>query len=198
MKWFLLFVFISIILLVLLFSFGRDLGSSGASAAPTAQPTGAPTWTPTSSGSPPTGNVGSPNIYYYLNMAIEDMERSTKFTQLEHINGASYQVVYAGFQQVNGVSAIFQINTRCECAGNAQCCSSLHTFVITMEAMDDVNYESLILGEVPQSVSDLKVVTFDHTAQKDGMTVPWLQVVSFLQGNLDGFRLWSEVTPVPN
>jgi hypothetical protein len=131
-------------------------------------------------------------------MAIENMERSTKFSQLEHINGASYQVVYAGFQQENGIPITFQVNTRCECAGNGPCCNAIHTFVITMQALDDVNYKSSILAEVPSSVRDLEVQTFNHANSDDWMIVPWSEVVRFLQGEMDGFQLWSEVTPVPN
>ena len=197
MKWFLLAVFISIILLVLLFSFGRDFGSGSASSAPTAQPTGTPTAIPNGSRSSPTTDIGSPNIYYYLNMAIEDMERSTKFNMLEHINGASYQVVYAGFQQENGVSIVLQVNTRCECANNAVCCSPTHTFVITMQAMDDANYQDSILSQVPSSVTKMEVQCLDHANSSVGMSVPWAEVLRFLQDNLDGFQLWSMVTPVP-
>jgi hypothetical protein len=137
----------------------------------------------------------SRDIYYYLNMAIEDMERSTKFNQLEHINGAIYQVVYVGFQQENGVPTTLQVDTRCECGGEPQCCSPTHTFIITMQAMDDVTYEPLIMNVVPTSVRTLQVSTFDHATWTGGKTVPWPDVVSFLQGNLDGFRLWFEVTP---
>ena len=63
-------------------------------------------------------------------MAIESMEMSTKFTMLEHLYGASYQVVDVGLQPENGVPTTLQIDVRCECARNAECCSSLHTFVV--------------------------------------------------------------------
>ena len=197
MKWFLLAVFIAISLLVLLFSFGRDFGSGSASPAPTAQPTTIPTGTSIGNGSPSLTNVGSPDLYYYLNMAIEDMERSTKYNMLEHIDGASYQVVYAGFQQENGVPVTLQVNTRCECANNATCCSDVHTFVITMQALDDTNYQGLILGLVPSSVTWMEVQYYEHANKLSTMSVPWGEVMRFLQDNLDGFRLWSEVTPVP-
>lgn len=179
------FLLFFIILMAVLF-FGRPITSS-ASQAPAAQAT--------SSGSPPTADIASPDIYYYINMAIEDMERSTKFNMLEHINGSSYQVVYAGFKQENGVPTIFQLKVRCECAENAPCCNPMHTFVVTMQAMDDAYYEPLILSGVPSSVMNLEVQCFDHTIFSGRMTVPWQKVVRFLQDDLDGFRLWAEVTP---
>jgi hypothetical protein len=199
MKWFLLFAFFFVILLVLLFSFGRDFGSSSASPAPVVQPTtitSTPTWSPTIEPLPVV-DTRSRDIYYFLNMAIEDMERSTKFNMLEHINGASYQVVYVGLEPNNDTPTTLQVDVRCECANNADCCSSTHTFVVIMEAMDGTTYESPIITAVPTSVRNLSVSTFEHTVSQHGMTVPWIDVVSFLQGNLDGYRLWYEVTPVP-
>lgn len=192
MKWVILF-FIIVLVIVL---FGGRLDNSGASPTPTISATSAPTGTATT-GPPPTVDTASPNIFYFLNMAIEDMERSTKFNQLEHINGASYQVVYVGFRPENGVPAILQVNARCECANNAQCCSPTHTFVITMQAMDDVYYEPLILNQVPSTVTKMEVQCFDHASPSGTMSVPWADVLTFLQGNLDGFQLWYKVTPVP-
>ena len=191
----LVLILFSLILLAVLF-FGRTPASN---ASPAAQPASTSTPMSISTLAPPaTVDTVSRDIYYYLNMAIEDMERSTKFNQLEHINGASYQVVYVGFQHENGVPVTLQVQTRCECAGNGDCCSPTHTFVITMQAMDEATYEPLILERVPLTVRNLEVLTFDHTIPAGGALVPWLDVVSFLQGTLDGFRLWFEVTPVPN
>ena len=194
MKLFLLGVFGAFTLLVLFFNFGTDFKNGGASAAvTTAQPPSGPL---------PTVDPRVRSIFYYLNMSIEDMERSTKFNMLEHINGASYQVVYVGFQPENGIPTTLQVNTRCECAGNAQCCSPLHTLMITMQAMDDGIYEPLILSEVPSSVTEMEVQCFDHTNFSGSMTMPWSDVITFLQSDLeghgmDGYRLWYEVTPEP-
>jgi hypothetical protein len=192
MKLILLGVFGAFTLLFLFLNFGRDLQPTGASPASTAQPTIGPF---------PTIDARARSVYHDLNMAIEDMERSTKFTMLEHISGASYQVVYAGFQPGNDGSETFQVDVRCECAGNASCCSTLHTFVITMEAMDG-QYQDAIVAHVPATVTDMEVRCFDHTSMTGGMTAPWQDVVAFLQSDpqgsgLDGFGLWYEVTPIP-
>jgi len=193
MKLFLLGLFGAFTMLFLFRIFGMDIQPTSASAASTPQPTSGPL---------PTVDTRVRSIYYDLNMAIEDMERSTKFSMLEHINGASYQVVYVGFQPEGGVPTTLQVNTRCECAGNAQCCNTMHTFVITMQAMDEVihsgNYSPAILNEIPSTLTEMEVQCFDHTNFLGKMTMPWSDVVSFFQGNLDAFRLWSEVTPSAN
>jgi hypothetical protein len=194
MKLFLLGVLGVFILLFLFFLFGSDFQPGSASQVSTAQPISGPT---------PTVDPRVHYIFSDLNNAIEDMERSTKFTTLEHISGASYQVVNVAFQPRNDGSQIFQIDVRCECAGNAACCSTLHTFVITMEAMDKDPYQELIIERVPTPpVTDIEIRCFDHTTLTGGMTAPWLDVVTFLRSDpqgtgLDGFRLWSEVTPAP-
>jgi hypothetical protein len=192
MKLFLLGVFGAFILLFLFFLFGSDFQPGSASQVSTAQPSSEPI------------PVVDPRVHYIfsdLNNAIENMERSTKFHMLEHIGGASYQVVNVAFQSRNDGSQILQIDVRCECAGNASCCSTLHTFVITMEAMDN-EYQEAIIANVPVTVTDMEVRCFDHTNLTGGMTAPWSDVVTFLQTDLqgtglDGFRLWSEVTPAP-
>ena len=128
--------------LLLLFSlFGSDFQPGNASQVSTAQPVSEPT---------PTVDPWVHYIFSDLNNAIEDMERSTKFTTLEHISGASYQVVDVAFHPGNNGSQILQIDVRCECAGNASCCSTLHTFVITMEAMDNDPKQEAIIGNVPR------------------------------------------------
>jgi hypothetical protein len=71
-----------------------------------------------------------------------------------------------------------------------------------MEAMDNDPKQEAIIGNVPQTVSDMEVRCFDHTNLTGGMTAPWSDVVTFLRGDpqgadMDGFRLWSEVTPAP-
>lgn len=194
MKLFLLGVFGTFTLLVLFFNFGTDFKNRGASAAATTpQPTSGPI---------STVDTRARSLYYNLNMAIEDMERSTKFTMLEHINGASYQVVDVGFQPENGVPSTLQINTRCECAGNAECCNPMHTFVITMQAIDEVihnpKYGPLDPSVMPTSLTEMEVQCFDHTNFSGKMTMPWSDVVSFFQGYLDAFQLWAEVTPSAN
>jgi hypothetical protein len=193
MKLFLLGVFGAFTLLALFFNFGTDFRNGSASAASTPQPTSGPV---------PTVDTRVRTLYYYLNMAIENMEMSNKFTMLEHINGASYQVVYVGFQPENGAPTTLQINTRCECAGNAECCNPMHTFVITMQAMDEVihnpTYGPLNTNVMPSSLTAMEVQCFDHTNFSGKMTMPWSDVVSFFQGSLDAFQLWSEVTPSAN
>jgi hypothetical protein len=194
LKWFPLLIFIT--LLVLFFAFGKPLESGSTSQAQATVTTTATLWVPTSALSP-TADTAMPNIFYNLNMSIEDMERLTKFNELEHINGASYQIVHVEFRPENGVPSIFQVDVRCECARNDQCCSSTQTFVVTMAAMDAVNYEQLLLNDVPASVRDLEVWCYDHASLDEVLSVPWVDVVSFLQDNLEGFKLWSKVTHVP-
>jgi hypothetical protein len=193
MKLFLLGVFGAFTMLFLFLTFGRDLQPTGASPAATASPIIV---------SNATVDPFSRQIYYDLNMSIEQMEMSTKFNMLEHIYGASYQVVYVELLPENGVPATLRVHVRCECARDAECCSSLHTFVVAMQAMDNENYEQSFLTAVPTTVSIMEVSTFNHTDPQGKMIVPWSDVKTFLESELenpgfDGVRLWYEVTPQP-
>ena len=143
----------------------------------------------------------SSNIFNYLNKALEDdIEFADKFDEVEHITGASYQVTHVAFLQdaENPRNAIFHVEIRCECATNGQCCSPTRTFVITLMALNDPNYQGSIRSEVQQVsiVEDMEVWTFDHAVLTDEMSVPWADVENFLQGTINGFQLAAKVVRI--
>ena len=190
MKRFLLLI--PIILLVLLNACSNNSANTAATQTAAAQTQTAQAWTSTP-GPSPTFDSASPSIFNYLNLAIEHMETSDKFHQLEHITGASYQVTRVEFPQENNVSTIFRVEARCECAANAQCCSPTRTFVVTLNAMDDLEFRERIIQLVPPTVRNLEVQTFDHGTPTNLMSVPWANVQSFLRNQISGFELASEV-----
>ena len=160
-----------------------------------------PTGTPTPTSPPlPTVDIVSPTIFSYLNRALEGLEDQTKFDRLEHITGASYQVVHVEFprNETDG-SFVFRVDTRCECALNARCCSPTRTFVVTLMAVGI--YQTEIMGQVQSAglVSIMEVWIYDHADLTDVVVVPWADVQSFLTGNIDGYQLAARVgqTPFP-
>jgi hypothetical protein len=141
----------------------------------------------------PTADVLSSLIFSELNREIESLETSTKFSQLEHIHGASYQVTGVSFPVRRDGTLIFHVQTRCECAENAQCCSPTHTLVVTMMVMDDI--QGTLVTQIPPTVTVLEVWCYDHANLTEVMSVPWGDVKNFFLGYIDGFQLESKVTP---
>jgi hypothetical protein len=156
--------------------------------------------TPTSPPNP-TADAASSIIFNELNMAIETMEITNKNNQLVHINGLGYQVTGVAFPQENNL-LVFRVQTRCECAENGPCCNPIQTFAATMGAMD-VNeaYQIDIIQRVQSvgAVNVMEVWCYDHATLTNKMSVPWPDVVSYLQdnANVSGFQLWAKVTPDP-
>lgn len=174
---------IPVILLLLLNACGSPEGSTN-----TLTPTSMPNTEPV-----PTFDNVSPMIYDYLNRVLEnEIELSDKFQEVEHITGASYQVIDVSFPSNNDGTVVFHVSTRCECAANAQCCSSTRTFVMTLMAMDKSSSETII-SLVPQNAQTMEVWTYDHANQGNVMRVPWPEVIRFLHDEISGFQLASEV-----
>jgi hypothetical protein len=158
------------------------------------------TFTPTME---PVAMYASQSAYAFmnLNLAIERLETLDKFTELEHVTGASYQVTNVDFPLENGMPTVFQVATRCECARNAECCSPTRTFVVTLLAFNnamtyDPNFSNWIQQGVPVEVRNMSVRIFDHATETEVINVPWENVKIFLYqpDSFRGFELGARVT----
>ena len=175
------------------------LNACGAPAVPLATPT--PTWTtmPTSPPLPTFDNV-SPAVFDYLNQALEIVVNRTELDRLEHITGASYQVIHVEFPRNNGDgSLIFRIDTRCQCALNARCCSPTRTFAVSLMAIQVFESDIVSRVQLVGLVNTLQVGAYDHTHLTDIFTVPWADLQSFYRGEINGYQLAAKVgqTPFP-
>ena len=105
---------------------------------------------------------------------------------------ARYQVVDAIFSLgMDGTPATFRVDVRCDCANATTCCTLERTFVVITAAMK-VGAEK-IGRQVPNSVTSLQVVCFDHTAQTGMMVASWPDMVAYFTGGINGFQLGARV-----
>lgn len=138
-------------------------------------------WTPTITSTP---DPNESKIVEWLNETLLDAD------PLESTIDAKYQVVDVTFPVTQGSSppAIFRVDVRCECALlNERCCIPERIFVLTMRAMK--NRAEKVMGQVPVSVNEIKVVCFDHTTQIGVMAASWTYVKDYLLDQLNGYQL---------
>lgn len=141
-------------------------------------------WTPTITLTP---DPNESKIVEWLNESLSSAD------PLEKTLDANYQARDASFPNVPGSSStVFRIDIRCECAVNTQCCIPERMFVVTMRAMKD--RADKIMEQVPGSVSEVKVVCFDHGTQIGVMFAWWSDVKGYLLEQLNGYQLGSRVS----
>jgi hypothetical protein len=111
---------------------------------------------------------------------------STRLDQLEETIGASYKFLNVEFIVENGVTTIFEVDVRCECAIETQCCTAERMFVVTMNEMYLHSRE--IIAQVPLTVNRMRVVTFDHTRPLGAISVDWVEIRKFMDGTTNGLQ----------
>jgi hypothetical protein len=181
------FVLIPILLLILLNACGN--GDVPNSATQTAA-----MWTITPSPTP----IYAPNafaILQVLNTEMERIELMDEISWLEHMIGADYQVSNVLFQYEGSTATVFQVNTQCECKDGDPCCNPEHTFVETMRVMKI--QESVIVSQVPGTVTGMEVWCYDQDNKQAVMSAPWNYTKSFLEGQLTGAQFASQVEQQP-
>lgn len=105
---------------------------------------------------------------------------------------ARYQVVDASFPvDVDGKPTTFRVDVRCECASAVSCCTPERTFVVVTAAMK-IGAEKVAM-QVPDTVTSLQVVCFDHATQTGMMIATWNDMVSYFSGSINGFQLGARV-----
>jgi hypothetical protein len=161
--------------------FGGVPGPVGTAVAQTQTAT---VWTPTLS---PTPVPNESKIVGWLNDELLSSEHA-----LQQTLDARYQVVDIRFPiSSSNVAAIMRVDIRCECATQGGCCTPERTFVMVMEAMQKRHEK--ILEQVPATVSELRVVAYDHTNYLNTMAASWSDVKNYLNGDLNGAQLGARV-----
>ena len=141
-------------------------------------------WTPTIT---PTPDPNESKIVEWLNDDLSSADA------LEKTLDANYQAVDVSFPFMPGSSpTVFRVDIRCECAVNTPCCSPERMFVVTIAAMK--NRADKIIGQVPGSISQVKVVCFDHANLVGVMFALWADVKGYLLDEINGYQLGSRVT----
>jgi hypothetical protein len=146
-------------------------------------------WTPTP---PATLDPEENKIVEWLN------EELLKTDPLEQTLDAKYQVLDASFPVAQGNSfPNFRIDLRCECTYASNCCTPERMFVVLIKAM--VAPSDSIMDNVPDNVSDMKIVCYDHSVQINVIGARWSDVTSYLKRDINGYQLGSRVfhTTIP-
>jgi hypothetical protein len=142
---------------------------------------------------PPTPDIQT--IMYYLNLPPSD-EFVVRLDDLEDTIGAGWKFLNVEFPpDKNNLMSVFQVDVRCQCAGNGQCCSRERGFIFTVLKMKP--YISSINQYVPLTVKYMNVVTYNHENQFQGMSADWEDVKNFLTSSMNGSSFGFQVTPVP-
>jgi hypothetical protein len=140
-------------------------------------------WTPTIT---PTPDPNEPKIVEWLN------EELAAADPLERTLDANYLARNVSFPPASGsLSTLFLVEIRCECAVNTQCCIPERMFVVTMGAMK--KRADKIIEQVPGSVSEVRVVCYDHGIQIAVIAAWWADVKSYLRDQNNGYQLGSQV-----
>ncbi len=139
-------------------------------------------WTATVS---PTPDPNESKIVEWLNAELSTADA------LEQTVDAKYQVVDVSFPAVNGLVTAIRVDVRCECAMGGQCCIPERTFVVAITSLK--KRAEKILEQVPGTVSELKVVCYDHLTQVGVMSASWMDVKGYFLEQINGYQLGSRV-----
>lgn len=139
-------------------------------------------WTPTIS---PTPDPDESKIVEWLNAELSNADA------LEQTVDAKYQAVDVSFPAVNGLATSIRVDVRCECAMGGPCCNPERTFVVTIASLK--KRAEKVLAQVPGTVSELKVVSYDHLTQVGVISAAWVDVKGYFQDQINGYQLGSRV-----
>ena len=175
---------VPIFLFILLNACGNDPpGVPPAQGTAVGQTQTAAVWTPTITSTP---DPNEAKIVEWLNEELSGADPLQKTLE------ANYQAVDVFFPWVSsGLSTVFRLDIRCECTINMQCCIPERMFILTMGAMK--NRHEKIIEQVPNNVSEVRVVCYDHGTQIGVMFAWWADVKGYLLDQLNGYQLGSRV-----
>ena len=141
-------------------------------------------WTPTITSTP---DPNESKIVEWLNDGLSAAD------PLEKTLDANYRAGDVSFPWISsGLSTAFRVEIRCECAVNTQCCIPERMFVVTMAAMK--NRADKIIEQVPGTVSEVRVVCYDHGTQIGVMFAWWADVKGYLLDQINDYQLGSRVS----
>jgi hypothetical protein len=173
---------------VVLFIFLNACGNtpeeiSPAAGTAVAQTQTATMWTPTITHTP---DPNESRIVEWLNEGLSAAD------PLEKTLDASYQIQDVWFPITSSNSyTTFQVDIRCQCATNMQCCIPERMFVVTMSAMK--NQADKINEQVPVNINEIKVVCINNGSRIAVMAASWTDVKGYLLDQINGYQLGSRV-----
>lgn len=155
----------------------------------------------TATAAPPTATATptrTPNELQIMNWLNAQPSSTDPFSnyldQLEDTIGVNYKFLDVQFPlDEQGMVTVFEVDIRCQCARNDRCCSRERGFILTMSRMKP--YIDGIVYEVPTTVEQLRVVTYDHVNPFPSVSADWQDVQNFLHGQMDGNQFGFHVTP---
>ena len=140
-------------------------------------------WTPTITHTP---DPNESRIVEWLNEGLSATD------PLEKTLDASYQIQDVWFPLTSGNSyAVFQVDLRCQCAINTQCCIPERMFVATMHSMK--NRADKIMEQVPGNINEVKVVCINNGSVIAVMAASWQDVKGYLIDQINGYQFGSRV-----
>ncbi len=118
---------------------------------------------------------------------------------------ATYAVVDVNFNnETKDFPTIFEITVQCECARNGECCNGEHTFVLVTRAMKTITEREKGMGippsipaSIPTTVTELRVICYDHKSSLGIMHVPWSLMRDYLMGIITADQLGWNVQKKP-
>jgi hypothetical protein len=141
-------------------------------------------WTATIS---PTPVPNTSRIVEWLNAELLNADA------LEQTLVAKYQVLDVSFPVAsNGLLAIMRVDIRCECATYGQCCNPEQMFVMMIASMK--KHGDKIIEQVPGTVSEMRMVCYDHMTQFAVMAASWSDVKGYLSDQINGYQFGSRVS----
>lgn len=139
-------------------------------------------WTPTVTSTP---DPNEPKIIEWLN---EYFTSSDALQQTFDVKFRALDVMFPLLPE-NKPPTTFRVDVHCECANNRPCCTPERAFVVTMWAMRE--RRDKISEQVPDSITELQVVSFDHSNQIGMVIASWQDVEDYITDKINGYQLGS-------
>jgi hypothetical protein len=109
---------------------------------------------------------------------------------------ANYQVLDARLSvSADGLTMTLNIEARCECANNANCCSLQRTFVVTTNAMKSVHGK--IRAYIPVNIGKVRISCRDHNRELGVAESNWADMDQYFSEAITGSQFGNRVTFFP-
>jgi hypothetical protein len=111
---------------------------------------------------------------------------------------AHFQILDVHFTpSADALTMTLNIDARCECANNANCCSLQRTFVIVTNAMKAVHGK--IKGYIPMNMGKVRISCRDHNRDLGVAEANWADMDSYFNDAITGSQFGNRVifSPTP-
>ena len=109
---------------------------------------------------------------------------------------ANYQALDVHFApSADGLTMTLNIDARCECANNANCCSLQRTFVVVTNAMKTVHGK--IKAYIPINMGKVRMACRDHSRDLGVAEANWTDMDNYFSEAITGSQFGNRVTFFP-